>query len=190
MRGPDAAATLLADHLEAKVPDKVHELEERLELAPGTVELPGLYTAEDRPQLAIEEWPAVLVIPREAELTVVDVIEASTVYRVTYRLRVYLFARAQEFADTSRLRHRLMLAVREVLLGKLDLGDPDAAIDASRYRESYSDVDVDPRDQRSIAGAYAELSLILEETMTTDLLRQGPLTPEVTGEPLPHPALD
>jgi hypothetical protein len=191
MRGPDSAAKLVAGRLEARVPLKITELETRLGLTPGSIELPRLYASEERPQIELDLWPAIIVVPQGSELRAVEILNAGIAYAVTYRLRVYSFARGQEFAETSTARHRLALAVREVLLERPSLGDPGARIDPSLYRESYSDVDVDERDGRSIAGAFAEVSLIIEETMASieSIGHPGPLIPEATGLP-PHPALD
>lgn len=191
MRGPDDAARLVAGRLERRVPLKLIELEGRLGLPPATIDRPRLYAAEERPQIELDLWPAIIVVPREADLILTDRVSGSETYDVNYRLRVYAFARGETFEETSTARHRLALAVREVILERPSLGDAGARVDVSGYRESYSDVDIEDRDGRSIAGAYAEFGLIIEETMASveGIGHPGPLTKQVLGLPA-HPALD
>lgn len=214
MRGPEDAAGLVAAMLAGDLPAKVGELAARLNLpaaglpgappVPDSLEAPRLVAAEERYNLTDDEWPAVLVnvlsIVRTepvdtvagppTELGVVDADAGAQVWAVTYRVRVYVYARGEDYGDTDRRRKRLTLAARELLLTNREL-DPQvagAAVVAAWAGESYSSIE--PRVGRSVAGAYVDVDVKLYEVARTAPAPQyQATTPLVVVDP-PFPALE
>lgn len=189
MRGMREAKRITAAKLEARLPAVLETLaaQEGPE-AVAALETPRFYATHEAPQLALDEWPAVVVVGQEAgDLRLVDRLDEGAsygdVYEATYRLRVFTFARAQSYAEVSAARDRLALAVRQVLLEELSVGDDDARVDPTSIRESYSDVMPDELG-RSVAAAFLEVAITLTETVTLTALAT------VAGaEPTGHPAL-
>lgn len=188
----EGAASDLVVALEARVPAKVDELERRLGLDTAEQETPGipkpqLYADHVRPRLEAHEWPAVLVVgsgtnepPRLLERG-----DLEDLWAFAYTLRVYVYARAEGFEDVDRTRKRLLLAIVETLLERPGVtGDGAAAVRPGSLRESYSDVLPDDVG-RSVGGAYLELVLDVEETLTPTVQLGTAATAEPTAEPMP-----
>lgn len=192
MIGAEGVVEIARSFLEARLPAKLTEIEGRLGLAAGAIAPPGLYTGEDRPQLAFEEWPALMVVPLDVpDVSSVDLVNgADEVFLSTYRLRIFVYARAEGFAETAAAVRRLMLGVREVLFANPTMASNGVALidkGRGRYRESYSDLDVD-KAGRSIAGAFAEVQVKIEETVTVS--DRGAVTDAIVTGVGAHPALD
>lgn len=205
------AEAALLTYLQANMPSKMTELRARFG-APGppVVPLPavkGLATAAYLPDVAswligdprlvaVGKYPAVAVGGLDAALRS----QGDDSYRVTYRLRAFVYVREQGHDLVHTLRNRLMLAVRELTLaapGLLAVGDRVSLV-RERMTESYSDV-VDDGAGSSLAGAYAELFLAVNENLArppgspladiTTGTEPNPLAIGVTVRPS-HPALD
>ncbi|HVL32573.1 MAG TPA: hypothetical protein VM600_03225 [Actinomycetota bacterium] len=181
MLGPEAAANAIAKLLEGNVPTKIVALRARLGLAVDDLESPREYLAHDEPELALDRWPAVLVVPQGmSSIQLVDVVDGASVYECTYQLRTFVFYREQDFTATARGRDRLTLAVREVILESLSAGTSGARIDPTSLRESYSETDRE--DARTIAGAYVDLDLTLTESLAPEIIGQvETAVPQVTA---------
>lgn len=181
-----AESTLLA-FVQANLPAKLTELRKRYgAVGPPAVPLPsvkGTSTAAYLPDVVewltgdprmvpVGNYPAVAVSGLDDTIRPLD----GDAYRVTYRLRLFVYVREQSYDLTHALRNRLLLGCRELLLGApglLALGGR-ASVVRERLIESYSDV-VDDGAGRSLAGAYIEVNLAVSEN-----LDRGPLT----GTPL------
>lgn len=203
--GAEETVEAVRARLEAAVPGRLDALEAAngweaaLGWHPNTdppVKLrPRLYAGEDRPELSLDEFPAVLVVGQEAPTLIAEPPEdGELVWRATYRLRIFTFVRGQEFAQTSAYRYRLIRAVREVLAASPRLTETIAvAAQGSPWRESYSETSgVDPDDGRSVAGAYLELPVRAEERLAVTALGTASstvVTGEATGPGAEHPAL-
>jgi hypothetical protein len=165
--GVEGASQLLADAMAAGVPARLAELEERLELEPGTVTRPQLVLPRDEWHLRLEDYPAILVVPQEVRgmerLDVTD--DGGEAYAVRYAMRVFVWARGEHASDTDLVRKRLTLAVREALLMPGALGDV-GVIDPVSLGESYSDVAEDDEIKATIAAAFIACDVVLEETMS------------------------
>jgi hypothetical protein len=216
MRGPEGVSEDLADWLagpltvvlDPDAPDarqggaldvKLAELTARLDLDEDLAP-PALVTTEGRPvsTLAFSEFPALFVVAQAAErFRRQDVVDGAIIYLVRYPVRIFVFARGDTFDDTDRARKRLTLAVREVILNNQErLG-----VDEDTYRESYSDVTgLDDRNVRTVAGAFIEVTIEVEESLGAEALYDG--TPAEAPDPagweldltdlslLPHPEAD
>jgi hypothetical protein len=187
MRGMTDAKNLLLAALANGMPAKVAELNARYGYH-GDIALPApkLYAPVPRDALEIAEFPALLTDGRRADTpTMVDLIDGSGVYTVRYLIRVYLWVLAQTQEQVIEHRDRLTQAVREVLLDGPQL-EATGYIDVTAFVESYSDTA--QRSDGRLAGAFVELPVTLEETLTA--------TPVATAEEIDltvlphHPALD
>lgn len=201
MRGAEQARKLLRDRLEAAMPDKLAELTARYVLPPpaepGTPDIPGTlppvrgWFAGERFAIPAGSWPAIFVTrlttPR---ITVADVDAGTgrTLWKVTYRLRVYVYANGQDADDVTDKVDRYTLAVRELLLIDLNLGDDAASIDPNSLLESYSGVEPE-QNGRTVGASYLELDLALAEL--ADATRPPGAPPDVAmahGTVTVHPA--
>lgn len=206
MRGPEHAAGLVAAALTARLPARLADLEERLELDAGALKVPEHVFASDITRLAIAaDFPALLVVAQDGasvgeaeddyDLDDDDEPAAGAVWLVDYPLRVFIWAAVPDAgAGTPRdrqqlvdlMRKRYTLAVREELLAGLGLA-AGAAIRPG-FRESYSDVDVDARAKLTLAASYVEVVVRVEERLTrlpaVTYVAGGPRAVFVDVEPL------
>lgn len=199
MQGPEGAAARAAGWLTARIPARLRLLETRLGLEANSLANPAQVLDHERGPIAVEDWPAVYVLPLRLEgLTLVDVEEdAGETYRATYALRVLAWVRADSYATTDALRKRYALAIREALLERKALkvaestyvGDPDAdlAVNPDSIREDYSDVLVDDA-KRTIAGVDVTVTVTVTERIAGPAGLGSANALEVTELP-PHPAL-
>ncbi len=171
MIGPEGVAQLLATRLAEAVPARLTDLELRLDLPANSLPRPSLVLPRDTFDLALNDYPALLVIPQEvrsmARSDVGD--DGGETFRVRYAVRVYIWARGEHEQDADLCRKRLTLAAREVLLDRSLLG-PDGAIDPTTLIESYSDIAVDEKLAATVAASYLGVDLVFEE----DLAGPGP----------------
>lgn len=207
MQGAEAARKLAAGRFEATIPDKLAELRQRYGADPsptadldqaGTLPAVALFGASERARLEADEWPALLVTRlRTPTLATLEPVDGGMVlYRVSYRLRAYLYVRGQEFDDVTDKVDRYVLAVREVLLANLGLAaSPElgAFVDPNGVVEDYSGVELDDVG-RTVGAAFIDFGLSLQELAAPTLIPGAPGDPQVatgTVTPLPpHPALD
>lgn len=213
MRGPEAARKLVNGYLAAHMADKVDELAFRFGLDPapapgeddvaGTLPHVAYFAAGERAQLAGERWPAMLTTRLTAPTMVASDQGAAVLYKVSYRLRTYIYARGQDEDDVIDRVDRYTLGAREVLLDNLNLDDElGAKINPTGWLESYSAVEFDRSSSRSVGASYIEFTLELEE-LAGPILAPPPGAGEQPGTPggpdavtgivtvIPHhPALD
>lgn len=205
MRGAEEARKLVAGALEAQMPDKVDELVARYGLAPvappGEPDRPGtlphvrLIVPGERFAIPAGSWPALFVTRLSTpSMSVADVDPGAgrVLYKVTYRLRVYIYANGQDADDVTDKVDRYTLGVRELLLVNVGL-DAGAAFDPLSLTESYSGVEPDVN-SRTIGAAYVEGNLALEELADRTRPPGSPADPQVASATVtvlpPHPALD
>lgn len=204
MRGLEGAELLVSDYLQTNMPAKLAELRIRhgLDPAEAATILPDVakWTEGPRPSrvLAIDDYPFVTTIGQDT--VAAGELErgadrgdnvTADLYRFRYRIRVFAWVRGETWEGTHLRRHRLVLAIRELLLEAIGLDVDYAAVDPQTIRESYSDV-VPDEDLRTLAAAYVEVVVVLAEEVT-HVGRGTSSAAEVdeVGTPSdePHPAL-
>jgi hypothetical protein len=171
VEGIDIAAGLVVATLEANLPAKITELENRYALVAGDIGEPGLVTDYPQPPetLSLNDYPAVMVdAVRLVNLLPLDLVNGNLSYLGRYRFRVFVYVRDQEFAATAAKQRRYALAVTEVLLGHQGLMTTGARVDDSTFTGDFSDID--HSDERAIAAAFLEFEMTLEEMLTTPAL--------------------
>lgn len=207
MIGPEGAGAITAAWLLSRLPARLAIIEARLELEPGSLATPSLVEDHETGPIALEEWPAVYVLPqRVTDVRLIEHADGAEDYRVTYAVRILMWVRATSHGDTDLLRKRYALATREALLERKQLSPPPGylepgygddtsivTVNPATIREDYSGL-VDTDSAATIAGAWLDVELAFTETLegaeplgqaaTIELSETG----DTAGIPL-HPGL-
>lgn len=168
MRGGAAVAQVYSDLIVQRTPEMLARLAvEQGGPVPGSdlaLVAPGQRAAD---QIRLEDWPFVLVVPQRTESIAPDTVsgDGSMTYRVTYRLRIFVWARGNGFIETDLARHRLTLAVLETLLA---YPQPQSHLrtDPTTVVTDYSDVVNDEALASTIAAASVDLAVTAHEALT------------------------
>lgn len=194
MLGWQVALDAVAGFLEDEMPAKLVELRNRLGEPEGPLPIdelpdPQEYTTEERAALPVNKWPTILVTAqRKRTGGQVDISSTGgPTFRNTYRLRLYIWARAQGYAQVNRIRNRLSLAVTELLSATTTLDRADMAVDPLTLEERPAET-VQDRSRRSIAATWLEFEVTIEETVVVEGL--GVVDTGIIETLPPHPALD
>jgi len=174
VRGPEALVDALLATAQARLPARLAAI--RAELGVDLATLPDVaswHRPRDVNLLPVESFPAVLATLLDTSGVVDEGAGAGgRAYRVRYRVRLYVFARAEGAEGAGRARDRYLLAAREVVLGlarspAVALGGAPLALrlDPRTYRESHSEVDT-LSSASSVAAAYLEAELDLDEVLS------------------------
>lgn len=166
MLGIDGAVEATRASLEVRVPTMLGLLQGAEEV-PG-VEVPKLYGGEQRARIEPNQYPAVLVLPMDTVgVEAIDEDDEGLLWRFTYRLRCWTFARNQSYERTERACRRLALAVREGLFVAPTLTEFHT-LDRTYLRESFSGVGAGgARDTRAVAAAWVEVRVAAEERLSS-----------------------
>lgn len=206
MIGAEGAANRVADWLTTALPERLGVLRARLAIDESLLPNPNLVAGVEHGQLALEEWPAVLVQARElVSMTRADVYDDATeLYRCVYQLRCLSWVRAETIESTDLLRKRYTLGLRETLMWRKSLvaeapygSDPTAATEsatvvANSLRESYSELFTDTTVGDVLAGSWVDVQVAIMEVLDVvspvlGTAQQFDVTP--TNGPVVHPGL-
>lgn len=170
VRGAEGVLAAVAGTLEARVPVALADLARPADdpTYPGLgpvdgLDNPKLYATSDRFRVEPTEYPAVLTVPQSTPQvrSLGDDTDGVELFAFTYRLRIFSFVRGQSYEHAALLRNRLVLGIRVAIYRRRQLEDGlsiDAPGRGGVYLESYSEA-VRTRDQRSVAGAFQEISV-------------------------------
>lgn len=157
----------------------------------GFALLPRLVEPYPRARLELDHYPAVLLVPQDSPRRVPRPPEAAAagglVYTVRHRVRVFSFVRGPDHRATGQARDRFDLAIDECFHRAPRLSDA-CRLDPTATVGSKSDVDVDETDQASVAGAFLDLAVDLDDVAAWPTLGEAD-TVALEVHP-PHPALD
>lgn len=177
MNGPQELAELVAqflsDHIEAEL--------DRIALERGQVTVdpfkgeewaldakPAFIAATDiaSQDVSLDSWPFVVVsTARMSGQRRVDVLgDASVVYRRTYPIRFYIWARGDGYHYTAAVRARLLVGVGECVLRHPTFGTTTVRVNENDWTEDYSGVG-DDVDLGTVAAGYIETSIDVDETL-------------------------
>jgi hypothetical protein len=195
MLGPEDTAERVTAWLAPRLPDRLDAIAVRRGDAPGTIGAPARVLSHDRTTLALEDYPAVLVMPQlMRSATPLESTDAGMLYLCTYDVRVEWWVRGATDEAVDTLRRRYALAIRELLLERQSLtvrGDATAgafAVVPTTVRESYSDVLTD--DVSTLASGALNVDVRVAEELLTDTGPRPVLTAiDQAVRPLPkvHP---
>lgn len=178
MKGIEATKQLVADHLAAHIPDVLDDLADDVD-PPKSYRLWGdqQHIAADMPVIEI----VALTTPTVRPLDITD--QGAPLVEISYRLRMFLWVRGDNFEQTTHRRDVLTTALLMVPLTWVQL-DPAAKFDTTTITSALSDVVQDDRSPASIAAAYVEALVKVEETVDID-----PLATADDIQVVVHPAL-
>jgi hypothetical protein len=219
VRGAAGVTTAVAQALAGHVPARLALLELEngpLEYGSGGTDTPEVVRLDPAPRFVaagqrsaddvrLEDWPFLLVVAQRVASGMLDETGVSPrgarEYLVGYTLRIFVWARGDGFVQTTAVRDRLTLAVREVLLTHQQVA-PWLRLDATTLDEAYSDVALDPDLASTIAAAWVGVvatsveavspagAPVVEEVAETEVAA-APLPPTAgRGVRAYHPALD
>lgn len=196
MDGIEGAITTVVDRLKAALPAKTVQLRERYGIDPTTQGhlLPDVVTVDryNRAQLALEEWPAVLVAGLNTpSMRRADVGGGLSKWLVRYDLRAFVWIRADDQVTVELVRGRLTLALRELLLARRTMTG-SLMVDDTTLAESYSELMDDDENQGTIGAAYIAFSVWVEESLDDEIAGYGDVAEQPrldTATLPPHPAL-
>lgn len=164
MIGPDGVAAAIADALTDRLPAATAGLRARLGMLPADLPDVTRVVAHEPDQVGIEQWPMAVVTTlgdRDWRPLGVDPTGARS-WRVTYQVRVHVWARGDTYQTTNRTQRLLYQAVVEAILTDLTVGD--VTIDDRTLTGSMSGIEATDAG-RTVAGARLDLDCTVEETL-------------------------
>jgi hypothetical protein len=125
--------------------------------------------------IALDHWPTIITVcistsPFERMM---QGSQGDPLYRVTYSMRTYVWAKTEGSEAVTLLRDRLTTVLRSALMDRPCLTqydsdtEADIFIDESSLREEFSDLTLIKGD-RVLAGAYLGYDLVLNEVIYRD----------------------
>lgn len=181
----EGVCELVAATLESRLPAKVDQLRARYNAADGD-DLPyvNLVSRSQRARLERADYPAVEVIGRDVRRPQVMDTDGRVTYWLGYTVRVFISVRGTSFENTDLRRKRLTLALVELLISNPLLQEtPTARVDTTSVWQSFSGVATADADSRSVAAAFVEAVVMVEEM-------SDPVTPLGLADTIAiHPAL-
>lgn len=171
MEGPEGAVTAIVGVLRTGLPGKLAEFRTRYGVTDGSLEDVTRFLTHEPVDIAVDRPPMVVVAEQESD-TVDGPLKIATdgsggaVYLYRYRVAVYAWARGTSFDTTTLARQRYGLAVREVLLGKPGLGNPDPGtlvLDPATIIETYSGAVVSEGSREVIAATALVCEYLAQE---------------------------
>lgn len=169
MRGHEYARAQVKTHLAARVGPRLGAIRAALEVSTPTNPAAGSYMLADQLPVDPSLYPAVVVMSTGAPRIRRQSVTASgdeTDFVVVYELRVVVACRTDVAGGeeaASRDRDRLLLAVREALLGRANLPD-DIEMLTSELREETGAASQDLRG-RPLAAGQVTFSVAVLETL-------------------------
>lgn len=166
MIGIEGAKALVLARLEAQMPAKVDELEQRYADNLAILRAPGKYAPFMVTRVEAAWYPIIMIGPRTDDMpTFVTQQGTYQTFRYPYRLRLYVVERGNSYEQVEYRRERLTLGMREVLTSSAYLSDsPRVELDLTSLRTTYFGTgEVAESDNRSIAATYTDLTVIVDE---------------------------
>lgn len=198
--GPAAAASLLVAYVKAEMPAILAASRTAYDITSEMMPDAKLVTAAELPEVPVDSWPAVMVLPeRLVSMRRADVDQSGgPIYWARYRLGIETYVRAQGFEATGALNQRYAGAIAALLAR-----DPQLRV-AGAWAPAAPRVDVESITQeyspsvavsagRTIASARTLVEVtLLEAPRSLGALPSGLVSDvSLTTSPLPprHPAL-
>lgn len=179
MLGAEGVITAVLGYLQAAMPAKLAEL--RTRYGATELQLPEIprwidYEPDD---LAVDKPPVVAVLEQQSDTLAgptrnLDDGSGGSTYRYRYAVTVIVYVRGRNRAETAALRRRYGLGLRELLLQRPGLGDPDpgwVVLVPETIVEAYSPLDTA---QQEVFGATG-IDLHYETQEWLAPLRPGPV---------------
>lgn len=136
--GAAAAADVLVAYIEAELPAMLAKARTAYAVALEALPDPKLVTSAELPEVPVDAWPAVMVVPeRLIGLNGADINPSGqTVYTARYRLAIETYVRAQGFEATGAMNRRYASTIAALLVR-----DPTCKV-SNVWAASYPRIDV------------------------------------------------
>ncbi|CAB4145243.1 hypothetical protein UFOVP1217_84 [uncultured Caudovirales phage] len=173
MHGAQWAKYYVNQYLTADLPNRINRYRSGWNLDSNELPTPEFFLTYE--PIALDHWPTIITIclstsPFERMM---QGRQGDPLYRVTYSMRTYIWAKTEGSEAVTLLRDRLTTVLRSALMDKPCLTqydsetEADIYIDESSLREEFSDLTLIKGD-RVLAGAYLGYDLILNEVIYRD----------------------
>lgn len=176
MDGAWNAKTLVTEYLAADLPSRLISFRNEWNYDDKKLPTPEKFLSFE--PVALDHWPTIITLvtgTQGVQRIDFDEITSDPVYRVEYGMRTYIWVRHEHPEDTTEVRDNLTTVVRDALidhpaLRSVERGEHcDPYIDEGTIREEFSEL-THVKGQRFLAGAYVGYNLMVNETVTRDLL--------------------
>lgn len=173
MHGAQWAKYYVNQYLTADLPSRINRYRSGWNLDSNELPTPEFFLTYE--PIALDHWPTIITVcistsPFERMM---QGRQGDPLYRVTYSMRTYVWAKTEGSEAVTLLRDRLTTVLRSALMDKPCLTqydsdtEADIFIDESSLREEFSDLTLIKGD-RVLAGAYLGYDLILNEVIYRD----------------------
>lgn len=173
MHGAQWAKYYVNKYLTADLPNRINRYRSGWNLDSNELPTPEFFLTYE--PIALDHWPTIITVcistsPFERMM---QGRQGDPLYRVTYSMRTYVWAKTEGSEAVTLLRDRLTTVLRSSLMDKPCLTqydsdtETDIYIDESSLREEFSDLTLIKGD-RVLAGAYLGYDLILNEVIYRD----------------------
>ena len=173
MHGAQWAKYYVNKYLTADLPNRINRYRSGWNLDSNELPTPEFFLTYE--PIALDHWPTIITVcistsPFERMM---QGRQGDPLYRVTYSMRTYIWAKTEGSEAVTLLRDRLTTVLRSALMDRPCLTqydsdtEADIFIDESSLREEFSDLTLIKGD-RVLAGAYLGYDLILNEVIYRD----------------------
>jgi hypothetical protein len=173
MHGAQWAKYYVNRYLTADLPSRINRYRSGWNLDSNELPTPEFFLTYE--PIALDHWPTIITVcistsPFERMM---QGRQGDPLYRVTYSMRTYVWAKTEGSEAVTLLRDRLTTVLRSALMDRPCLTqydsdtEADIYIDESSLREEFSDLTLIKGD-RVLAGAYLGYDLVLNEVIYRD----------------------
>jgi hypothetical protein len=173
MHGAQWAKYYVNRYLTADLPSRINRYRSGWNLDSNELPTPEFFLTYE--PIALDHWPTIITVcistsPFERMM---QGSQGDPLYRVTYSMRTYIWAKTEGSEAVTLLRDRLTTVLRSALMDRPCLTqydsdtEADIYIDESSLREEFSDLTLIKGD-RVLAGAYLGYDLVLNEVIYRD----------------------
>lgn len=173
MHGAQWAKYYVNQYLTSDLPNRINRYRSGWNLDSNELPTPEFFLTYE--PIALDHWPTIITVcistsPFERMM---QGRQGDPLYRVTYSMRTYIWAKTEGSEAVTLLRDRLTTVLRSALMDRPCLTqydsdtEADIFIDESSLREEFSDLTLIKGD-RVLAGAYLGYDLILNEVIYRD----------------------
>lgn len=172
MQGARKAKDFVNDYLKQDLPTRLVRYRNEWHLDDRALPEPEQYLTYE--PLALDAWPTLITMATSTvsiQRLGFDDNAIDPLFRVAYSMRTYLWCRADDSDDVTRMRDDLTTVLRSALLDRLSLTklnevcSCNALIDDTTMREEFSDL-TPLKGDRMLAGSYLSYTIHVNETST------------------------
>lgn len=175
MYGAQFAKSFVNEYLKADIPRRLIRYRNGWNLDDADLPNPQEYLTYE--PLTLDSWPTIITVAISTRsFNRMDYgVGLDPLYRVTYSMRTYIWARTEGSEQTTNMRDRLTTVIRSSLLDypclQREGADREARIEETTLVEEFSDLTLLKGD-RVLAGAFLGYELSIDEVISRDLIAE------------------